>query len=309
MEVFGKQKLSLQMVPQKLQTPKFRTNSESCRNGDKYKLFSGSKRGSASYIKRDKPENAYQAKEVLNHVQFIFPNASASFKKKMCKKYLIQNNFNQKRVLMTGPVKVDSSPYKISNKIRNLTEDELSQERQAQEVKLKHAHNVLLKKRINNEHFKINKHMSPKKMFNISPDDFVFEDRSQKKRDEMRAKFLKKYQQMKAKTKLRKKAKKVIKQLPALKEDFPEISNYTAYTNGKFNSFAFDSPRKLGNKVNASTSFQGDVSTQKEQESVMVFKDKDLMRIDLSPRCIMPYYSPGGKMDGINVVRREEQDL
>lgn len=124
---------------------------------------------------------------------------------------------------------------------------------------------------------------------------------------------------MKAKAKLRKKAKRVIRQLPALKEDLPEVSNYTAYANGKFNSFVFDSPRKLGNKVNTSTSFQGDMSFQKEQESIMVFKDKDLMRIDLSPRRIMPYCSPGrylerltslgGRMDGFNVVRREESDL
>ena len=81
--------------------------------------------------------------------------------------------------------------------------------------RLKHAHNLLLWKRLNHKYFDINKNISKKEIFNISPDDFVFEDKSKTKRDKAKALFLKKYLKMKEikklqKVKLKKQKKKNI---------------------------------------------------------------------------------------------------
>lgn len=66
---------------------------------------------------------------------------------------------------------------------------------------MKHAHNILLKKRLNEDHFRINKDSSADKILNIDPDDFKFPDKYKVKREELRAKFLKKYKKMKSRKK------------------------------------------------------------------------------------------------------------
>ena len=94
---------------------------------------------------------------------------------------------------MTGPVKVDSSPYKVSNKKQFIAQSVLCKSDEKQKKRLTHAHNLLTKKRVNMSYFKFNKDVSPKEVFNVNPDDFVFGDKSVEKRRERREKFLKKY--------------------------------------------------------------------------------------------------------------------
>lgn len=117
----------------------------------------------------------------------------------MWTKYLVEKDFNPKRVLMTGPVKLNESPYKVSNKRDFLTPEQLKNLDNQQAERLTHAHNLLIKKTVNNLYFEVNKNESKERMFNISPDDFVFEDRATVKKAEQREKFLKKYLKMKKK--------------------------------------------------------------------------------------------------------------
>ena len=46
---------------------------------------------------------------------------------------------------MTGPIKVDESPYKVSNKIEKISQSDLNEINKKQEKRLNHAHNLLLK--------------------------------------------------------------------------------------------------------------------------------------------------------------------
>ena len=63
----------------------------------------------------------------------------------MWSKYLIEKDFNPKRVLMTGPVKINESPYKVSNKKEFLSPDQISKFDKEQAHRLTHAHNLLIK--------------------------------------------------------------------------------------------------------------------------------------------------------------------
>jgi hypothetical protein len=79
---------------------------------------------------------------------------------------------------MTGPVKIDESPYKVSNKREFLSQGQLNKIEMNQSKRLTHAHNLLMKKRLNQYYFDVNKSESKESIFKISPDDFVFEDRT-----------------------------------------------------------------------------------------------------------------------------------
>lgn len=80
-----------------------------------------------------------------------------------------------------------------------LSPEQLRKSENQQAERLTHAHNLLIKKTINNLYFEVNINESKERMFNISPDDFVFEDRATVKRAEQKEKFLKKYLKMKKK--------------------------------------------------------------------------------------------------------------
>lgn len=78
----------------------------------------------------------------------------------------MEKEFNPKRVLMTGPVKIDESPYKVSNKKQFLSKDQLARFEESQAKRLNRAHNLLLKKRLNPDYFKSNLGESKSKIFN-----------------------------------------------------------------------------------------------------------------------------------------------
>jgi hypothetical protein len=70
---------------------------------------------------------------------------------------MILNNFNAKRVLMTGPIKVEESPYKVSNKKDFLSTEQLLVINDSQNKRLAHAQHILSGKQVNSNYFQVNK--------------------------------------------------------------------------------------------------------------------------------------------------------
>mmetsp|Transcript_2074 Transcript_2074/g.2343 ORF Transcript_2074/g.2343 Transcript_2074/m.2343 type:complete len:159 (-) Transcript_2074:148-624(-) len=128
----------------------------------------------------------------------------------------------------------------------------MSTEFHSEQKKLKHAQNLLMKKRLNQKYFDINTNVSKQEIFNNSPEDFVFADKSKVKRADQKAKFLKKYLKMKEVQKMdrdRIRKLKTEKQRSILQDiqgsndgRFPDLSYYTTQHRGK-DSLA-DSPEK-----------------------------------------------------------------
>ena len=114
-----------------------------------------------------------------------------NFQKKMWTKYLIERDFNPKRVLITGSVKVNESPYKVSNKKDFFTSEMLEKLEDQQAKRLTHVHNLLVKSKLNDLYFDINKNESKEEIFKLTADDLVFENKAAAKKAKQRAKFLK----------------------------------------------------------------------------------------------------------------------
>ena len=108
-------------------------------------------------------------------------------------KLMYQKKYNPKRVLMTGPVKVNESPHRVSNKKEYLSKNQLMQYQSEVESRLSHAHNLIVKKQLNEHYFKVNKDVSKEDVFKITKEDFDIKSWFEIAKEEATQKFLKKY--------------------------------------------------------------------------------------------------------------------